>query len=362
MRAARDQTARTPIEVDKMSDTSTTYAQEPEVASAAPSGSVSNSKRWDIKRGGELFALLLLILVFSLTNRETFPTLVNLQAIVDQASVPLIIGVGATLVILLGCIDLSVEGVMSVCGVSFVLLSANSRMTMDLGFWAVVAGVALGAALGLANGLIHTLLRVPSFIVTLGMGFVGFGLSSVVYGTDSLPMLNDGGIKEWPANQFLSLPYSFWLAAVVVTMGVLVSRYTRLGRFTYAIGNSEPIARSNGVPVNRYKVIVFTVAGACSGLAGVLTTMQLGSSPAQIGAGMLFLTIAAVVIGGTSLGGGKGGIMRTTVGVLILTILNNGLLIAGVSVNIRSAVSGGILIVAIVAAAWPYRSRLRIMK
>ena len=345
-----------------MSNTSTAIAPKPEVVEAPKAGATSTRKRWDIRRGGEVLALILLILIFSLLNRETFPTLINLQAILDQASVPLIIGVGATLVILLGCIDLSVEGLMSACGVTFVLLSANSRMTMDLGVWAVVVGVALGAALGLANGAVHTLLRVPSFIVTLGMGFVGFGLSSVIYGTDSLPLLNDGGIKQWPAQQFLGLPYSFWLAAAVVAVGAFVARYTRLGRFTYAIGNNEQIARDNGVPVNRYKVAVFTIAGACSGLAGVLTTMQLGSSPAQIGAGVLFLTIAAVVIGGTSLGGGKGGILRTTVGVLMLTVLNNGLLIAGVSVNIRSAVSGGILIVAIVAAAWPYRSRLRIVK
>jgi len=345
-----------------MSNTSTAFAPEPEAVEAAQTGKARTRKRWDIRRGGEVAALILLILVFSLLNRETFPTLINLQAILDQASIPLIIGVGATLVILLGCIDLSVEGLMSACGVTFALLSANSRMTMDLGVWAVVVGVALGAAIGLANGLIHTLLKVPSFIVTLGMGFVGFGLASVIYGTDSLPLLDGGGIKSWPAQQFLNLPYSFWLAAVVVAVGALVGRYTRLGRFTYAIGNNEQIARSNGVPVRWYKTAVFTIAGACSGLAGVLTIMQLGSSPAQIGSGVLFLTIAAVVIGGTSLGGGKGGILRTAVGVLMLTVLNNGLLIAGVSVNIRSAVSGGILIVAIVAAAWPYRSRLRIMK
>lgn len=345
-----------------MSNTTTAIAPQPETAATAPVRSTRTGRRWELRRSVEVLALILLILVFSLLNRDTFPTLVNLQAILDQASVPLIIGVGATFVILLGCIDLSVEGLMSACGVTFALLSANSRMTMDLGFWAVVVGVALGAALGLANGLIHTLLRVPSFIVTLGMGFVGFGLSSVIYGTDSLPMLDEGGIKEWPAQQFLNLPYSFWLAAVVVVIGALVGRYTRLGRYTYAIGNNEQISRDNGVSVNRYKTIVFTIAGACSGLGGVLTTMQLGSSPAQIGAGVLFLTIAAVVIGGTSLGGGKGGVLRTAVGVLMLSVLNNGLLISGVSVNIRTAVSGVILIVAIVVAAWPYRSRLRIVK
>ena len=97
-------------------------------------------------------------------------------------------------------------------------------------------------------------------------------------------------------------------------------------------------------------------------MAGILGTMELGSAPARIGIGTLFLTIAAVVIGGTSLGGGRGGILRTAVGVLLLTVLNNGLILSGVSPNVQSGVSGGILIIAIVAAAWPYRGRLRIVK
>lgn len=264
--------------------------------------------------------------------------------------------------ILLGCIDLSVEGLMSVCGLAFVLLSANSRGAGDLGVWAIVVGLGLGALLGLANGLVHTLLKVPSFIVTLGMGFVGFGLATILFGEDQLPFLRNKTLTSWPVHRFLGLPYSFWLAFVLVTLGVLVSRYTRLGRFTYAIGDNEPIARDNGVPVNRYKVLVFTIAGACSGMAGILATMELGSAPARIGIGTLFLTIAAVVIGGTSLGGGKGGVLRTAVGVLLLTVLNNGLVLSGVSPNLQSAVSGGVLIIAIVAASGPYRSRLRIVK
>jgi ribose transport system permease protein len=270
--------------------------------------------------------------------------------------------VGATLVILLGCIDLSVEGLMSAAGVAFVLLSANSRMTADLGLWAIVIGLALGALLGMANGLIHTLLKVPSFIVTLGMGFVGFGVATLLFGSDTLPFLENEGLSTWPTNKFFGLPNSVWLALAVVIAGVLVCRFTRLGRYTYAIGNNEQIARDNGVPVNRYKIIVFTIAGACSGLAGVIVTMNLGSSPARIGIGVLFLTIAAVVIGGTSLGGGKGGIGRTVIGVLMLTVINNGLILSGVSPNVQSAVSGGVLVIAIIIAAWPYRSRLRIMK
>lgn len=319
-------------------------------------------RKLDLRQGGEIVALALLIVVFALLNPDSFPTVVNLQTILDQASTPLIIGVGATLVILLGCIDLSVEGLMSTCGLSFVLLSANSRTDADLGLLAIGLGVLVGALLGMANGLVHTVLKIPSFIVTLGMGFVGFGIATLLFGDEQLPFLADGGIKNWPTEKFLGLTHSFWLAALVVTIGVVVSRYTRLGRYTYAIGNNERIARDNGVAVARYKVAVFTIGGACSGLAGVLITMQLGSAPARVGIGLLFLTIAAVVIGGTSLGGGRGGILRTAVGVLLLTVLNNGLILSGVSPNVQTAVSGGVLIVAIVMASWPHRSRLRIMK
>ena len=319
-------------------------------------------KRFDLRQGGEIIALVLLVVVFTLINPDSFLTVVNIQTILDQASTPLIIGVGATLVILLGCIDLSVEGLMSACGLAFVLLSANSRDAGSLGPWAILIGVGLGAALGLANGLVHTVFKIPSFIVTLGMGFVGFGIATLLFGDAQLPFLSSNGLKDWPTDKLLGLTHSFWLAAVVVGIGLVVSRFTKLGRYTYAIGNNEQIARDNGVAVARYKVAVFTIAGACSGLAGVLTTMQLGSAPARIGIGMLFLTIAAVVIGGTSLGGGKGGIFRTTVGVLMLTVINNGLIQSDVSPNVQTAVSGGVLVAAIIAASWPHRSRLRIMK
>lgn len=343
-----------------MTDTNTMLA--PPSRQDAKSTTAKPRRRVDLRQGGEIIALVLLVVVFALINPDSFLTVVNVQTMLDQASTPLIIGVGATLVILLGCIDLSVEGLMSACGLAFVLLSANSRDTADLGAWALVIGVLLGAALGLANGLVHTMLKIPSFIVTLGMGFVGFGIATLLFGNAQLPFLSSSDLKDWPTDKLLGLTHSFWLAALVVAIGLVVTRFTKLGRYTYAIGNNEPIARDNGVAVARYKVAVFTIAGACSGLAGVLTTMQLGSAPARIGIGMLFLTIAAVVIGGTSLGGGKGGIFRTTIGVLMLTVINNGLIQSDVSPNVQTAVSGGVLVLAIVAASWPHRSRLRIMK
>ena len=342
-----------------MTDTNTLARARSTGGHSAPA---PTRRRFDVRRGAEIGALLLLVVIFSALNQKSFPTIDNLRTILDQAATPLIIGVGATLVILLGCIDLSVEGLMSVCGLAFVLLSANSRGPGDLGLWAIVIGLLVGALLGLANGLVHTLLKVPSFIVTLGMGFVAFGLATILFGEAQLPFLKNDTLTSWPVQRLLGLPYSFWLAFTFVAVGALISRYTRIGRYTYAIGDNELIARDNGVPVNRYKILIFTIAGACSGMAGILGTMELGSAPARIGIGTLFLTIAAVVIGGTSLGGGKGGILRTAVGVLLLTVLNNGLILSGVSPNVQSGVSGGILIIAIVAAAWPYRGRLRIVK
>ena len=344
-----------------MTDTGT-LAPAPSTGDEGTPAPPGTRRRVDVRSGTELGALLLLIVIFSVLNKDTFPKMGNLRTILDQASTPLIIGVGATLVILLGCIDLSVEGLMSVCGLAFVLMSANSRGPGDGGAWAIVGGLGLGALLGLANGLVHTLLKVPSFIVTLGMGFVAFGLATILFGDKQLPFLRSTSLTSWPVHRLLGLPYSFWLAFAFVVVGALVGRYTRVGRYTYAIGDNELIARDNGVAVNRYKIVIFTIAGACSGMAGILVTMELGSAPARIGIGTLFLTIAAVVIGGTSLGGGKGGILRTAVGVLLLTVLNNGLILSGVSPNIQSAVSGGILIIAIVAAAAPNRGRLRIVK
>lgn len=318
--------------------------------------------RFELKNVGEIGALVVLLVLFSVLNPQSFPTLTNFRTILDQASVPLIVGVGATMVILMGSIDLSVEGLMGAAGMTFVLLSANDRNSLSLGFAAIVVALAVGVALGLVSGLIHTRLKVPSFIVTLGVWFVGIGIATILLGSEAIPYLADQEVSGWPSRLTLGLPNDFLLAAVVVAAGVVITRYTRLGRFTYAIGDHEQIARDNGVPVLRFKLYVFLLAGACSALAGVVASMQLGAGAVGVGLGTLFLTIAAVVIGGTSLAGGKGGVLRTALGVFLLTVLNNGLILSGVSPNIQSGVSGAVLVVAIIAAGWAHRGRLRIAK
>lgn len=327
-----------------------------------PASTRPRRRRIEARSLGEVAAFVALVIVFTILNPDTFLALGNIRTVLDQASLPLIVGVGATLVILMGSIDLSVEGVMGAAGMTFVLLSANSRDTVDLGVWAIVAAVGVGMALGLVSGVIHTQLRVPSFIVTLGVWFVGLGLATLLFGESAIPFLPDDGLKTWPSELTLGIPNSFVLAAALVLVGAAVARYTRLGRAAYAIGNNEAVARDNGVRVVRHQIGVFVFAGGCTAIAGVLATLQLGAGSATIGIGILFTTIAAVVIGGTSLGGGVGGVLRTGLGVMLLTVLNNGLILSGVSPSLQSAVSGGVLILAIVVASWPHRSRLRIVK
>ncbi len=315
-------------------------------------------------RGGlaELAILLALIVIFSFLNPASFPTLTNLHTILNNAAIPIVVGVGASAVVLTGRIDLSVEGVMGAAGMTFVLLSANSRETADIGWLAWPAALALGAGLGALTGAIHALAKVPSFIVSLGMWYVGLGIAALLFGYEMIPFLSSEAIVAWPTQSPLGLPNSFLLALVVVALGWFLEANTRLGRSAYAIGNNETVARMTGIPVTRFVIILFAFAGACSALAGIMGSLALGAGAANVGVGMLFLTLAAIVIGGTPLGGGRGGALRTVMGVLILSTLYNGLILAGVDPQVQSGVSGVVLVVAVIAAGWSQRAKLRVAK
>ena len=310
---------------------------------------------------GLIVAILVLILIFSILNPR-FGSLQNLQNVLYQASVPLIVVVGATLIIQMGSIDLSVEGVMGASGMAWILLSPNTRLALDYGPWAWVIAIGLGVGLGLLAGLIHAKLQVPSFVVTLGTWYVGLGIAILLYGNDMLPSLTSETLARWPSRLSLGLPNAFWLAVVIILAGLLISNYTSFGRGVLAIGNNETIARSSGMSVDRIKIGAFTLAGALCGLAGILATMQLGSGSPDIGFSQLFTVIPAAVIAGTALSGGEGGVLRSVLGVFLLILLNNGLVLAGVDPDFQSGVFGAILIVAIVAVAWPQRGRLKVAK
>jgi len=314
--------------------------------------------------------LVILVVIFSILNPR-FASSENFINLLNQASLPMILGVGATLVILLGSIDLSIEGVMGASAMAFVLLSANTRgagalghdtTSEGFGVFAVIVAIIVGMIFGTASGTILTKAKVPSFVVTLGMWFVGLGLATVLFGTETIPFLSDPSVSGWSSALTLGVPNSFWAAVLVVILGSALLGLTRIGRSVLAIGNNESIARNSGLKVDRIKIVIFAIAGGLSAIGGIIAAIKLGSGSPHVGLGSLFVVIPAVVIGGTSLGGGRGGIMRTALAVLLLTVLNNGLILAGVSPNFQSGIAGAIVIAAIIFSASSQRDRLRIAK
>ncbi len=306
-------------------------------------------------------SIVVLAVIFTFLNPR-FGSLENFRNILYQVAVPLIVIVGTTFVIQLGSIDLSVQGIMGGAGMAWILMSANTRLETDYGIWAWIVAIGIGLALGLLAGALHSIIKVPSFVVTLGTWYIGLGIGIILYGDDVLPSLKSDLLMAWPTKLTIGLPNAFWLAAAIFVMGYLISRYTHFGRGVLAVGNGESIARNTGMPVNTIKMLAFTIAGGLSALAGILATMQIGSGSPDLGSGQLFTVIPAAVIGGTALSGGEGGVMRSSIGVFLLIILNNGLVLSGVNPAWQSGVFGAILIVAVIAVARPDRGLLKIVK
>jgi ribose transport system permease protein len=284
---------------------------------------------------------------------ERFLTTDNLLNILRQISVNLCLSVGLTLVILSGGIDLSVGAVLALAGAvaagllkSGVDLSAAGVHLELTPFGAVLVAVAVGAAAGFANGLVVTRLRVPSFIATLAMLSVARGLTMLWTGGFPITQLGPGfgflGTGIWGG-----IPMPVWIVAVVATVASVLCHRTPFGRHLYAVGGSERAARLTGLPVDRIRVIVYVIGGTLSGLAGCLVTARLDSAQPNAGLGYELDAIAAVVIGGTSLNGGRGSVGGTVLGCLLIGVLNDGLTLLDVSPFWQQVVKGMVIALAV---------------
>ena len=309
---------------------------------------------------GPLIALVVLAVFFTVAS-PTFSTPGNISILLTQLSILLVIGIGLTFVILLGSIDLSVEGVMASSSLVFVLFATNDRNDFHFGFLAVLLGILTGSLFGLVNGFLHVRLGIPSFMVTLGTGAIGIGLATVLFGGRA-PRLLDEGLRVWGVGSAFGLSTLVFIALIVLALAYIVQRYTRIGRYGYVIGGDEPIAKLSGINIRRYKISSFVLSGTASGIAGVMAATQLGVGDTSIGSGSLFTAITAVVLGGTLLVGGRGGVIQTLIGVGIITVLANGLILIGVDPYIQQAVHGLVIVVAVVASGWSLRRRVRVIK
>jgi ribose transport system permease protein len=215
-------------------------------------------------------------------------------------------------------------------------------------FGAIVAGIIAGLALGLFNGLAITRLKVPPFIATLGMLGIARGLTMLW--TDGHPITNLGtqfgfiGVGIW-----LGVPMPIWISAGLVVLFYFVSRNTTLGRYIYAVGGNEKATAYSGVNIDRVKLWAYALGGALAAVAGLIITARLDTADPKVGTGYELDSIAAVVIGGTSLSGGRGSIFLTVIGCLIIGVLNNGLSVLDVSAYWQLVIKGLVLIAAVAA-------------
>ena len=302
-----------------------------------------------------LVALCILISLFS----GNFLSLSNLVRLLSSASIPLVLCMGATFIILMGSIDLSVEGTVALTAVMVSLLVANDISDMAIGLWAVPLAVIVGGIMGLATGLLHAKLKTPSFMTTLGVGFAGVGIAMAVLAGDTV-RISDQTFRFLSLGRVFGIPMAVWIAFAAVAVAYVIQERTRLGRWLYAIGTDEMTARHAGIPVERTRIMIFAVAGLFYGLGGVMAAAQFGQGHALISQGRLFTTITAVVVGGTALSGGVGSVLNSVVGVFIVVVLANGMVLMGIPPYVQQGVQG-LLIIAAVALALD-RSRLDVVK
>src|SRR6516165_3453282 len=234
-------------------------------------------------------ALVVLSLLVGALNPRFFE-FNNVVRIANSAGIPLVLALGETFVIILGSVDLSVEGVLAVGAVVISLLVHNDNNPNALGWTGATLAIATCAAIGCLNGLIHVQLRIPSFMATLGIWFVGVGMATLALGGSTVRVL-DTSIRSLALPRLLEFPLAVWVALSALGLAWGFERFTRIGRYIYAIGGGEDLAVLSGIPVKRVKVVIFTFAGARYGLAGLLAAGHLGRGHDFIGLGLLVFTI-----------------------------------------------------------------------
>lgn len=310
-------------------------------------------------RGGALVILLALVVAFSLAA-DSFLTVDNLRNILRQYSVPAILAVGQTLVIVSAGIDLSVASTAALSGSVMGVMYAHEGYPEPV---ALLMGLAAGFAVGAINGFVITKWRVPDFIATLGAFTAVRGVALLV--TDGLPVPDYTKAQEGRtvpetvttlgADSVFGIPLIAVVAGACALLGWFILSRTTLGRSAYAIGGNREAARVSGIRVERTKWMIYVFSGLMAAIAGFMLTGRQGSANALMGEGMELQSIAAVVVGGTNLFGGEGTIGGTIIGVLIIGVLNNGLNILGVADFWQRVVNGSIIVAVVALDQWRRR-------
>jgi len=308
-----------------------------------------------LREAGIGVALVLICAIFAATAPH-FASYGNFTNILTQISINTVISVGMTFVILLGGIDLSVGSVLALSTIVAGLTITNKALPVGAAILlAVVASAVVGALCGLFNGFVSTRWKIHSFVVTLGMLNIARGAALQI--SDSRTIFSFPAVfNRFGTETVFGIPIIFIMALALVILGSFVLNKTVFGRMLYAIGNNEEAVRLSGHNTSVYKITAFTLCGASVGVAGIMYMLRLNMASPILGVGFELNAIAAVVIGGTSMMGGKGSLIGTFLGASIIGVLNNGLLLLGMGDFARQIVTGLIIVAAVVIDT--YRAKL----
>jgi ribose transport system permease protein len=307
------------------------------------------------------FLTLLLLIVFFSFASPSFATLDNVGNILTQVSVTAIIAVGLTFVILCAEIDLSVASIANATGivVAYFTLQDSYVNIANIplpGYLAILLALITCSALGLVNAVGLTVIGIPSFIMTLAMMQIAAGISALLVRGQIAYRVPDL-VATLGAGSIGGIPWIVVVAAVMLLVGHLVLTYTRFGRYVYMVGGNREAAEYSGVNVKLILGAVMVISAICSGIAGMLGVAHFGSAQQNEFDTYLLDAIAAVVVGGTSLFGGRGGIGNTIVGLFVLGVLNNGLDHVNIDSFLKILIRGLILLAALVINVYAQRLR-----
>ncbi|NLF75795.1 MAG: ABC transporter permease [Chloroflexi bacterium] len=305
-------------------------------------------------------ALILLFTFFAIVS-DAFLTQNNQVILAKQVAINAILGIGMTFVILTGGIDLSVGSIVGLTGMiagglinEGLILSPLNRVVYFNVWIIALISLAAGMAIGLFNGILVTRFNVAPFIATLGTLYMarGFALLSNAGATFpnlvGKPELGNTGFPALGRDTFLGLPYSIWLMIGLGLLAIFITRKTPFGRQVYAIGGNRRAAQLSGVRVKTVTLLTYVISGFCSAMVGLIITSQLVAAHPATGDAFELNAIAAVVLGGTSLAGGRGTILGTIVGAFVIGVLRNGMVIEGVSSFWQMIITGGVIVLAVI--------------
>ena len=290
---------------------------------------------------GIVIAFVIICVLMSILS-PVFFTVTNILNVVRQSSIFGVMAIGMTFVILTGGIDLSVGSILAVAGAI-----AAGTLKGGAGILPVVLlALVIGIGCGLANGLLITLGRIAPFVVTLGMMSIARSLT-LIY-TKGYPISGfKGPFRFIGGGDIISIPFPIIVFLLTVVVAWLILTQTRLGRYTYAIGGNEETVKLSGINADFYKTIVYVISGITAAISALILTSRLNSAEPVAGQGYELDVIAAVVIGGTSLAGGRGSVWGTLIGALLIGVINNGMNLLGISPYFQLLVKGLIIIGAV---------------